>query len=155
MATPTPPKATAKGINTNPSTAPAGKPMKGTSTPFANKNASKPANPAAPKKNAGAPTSKAPATRGRRRGAPSTATGARPLMRSCWLLATRERRPRSSRRGKSSSAFSRVSPCFSSLERRPSWAVCSRRPSSRTRERTGYCLMLLYWFLCWYWCGLR
>mmetsp|Transcript_12336 Transcript_12336/g.30172 ORF Transcript_12336/g.30172 Transcript_12336/m.30172 type:complete len:200 (+) Transcript_12336:197-796(+) len=141
MATPTPPKATVRGTNTNPATAPALNPMNGTSAPLANKNASKPAAPAAPAKKAGAPMSNAPATSGNNRGAPSTAMGASPLMRSCWLFATRERRPRSSRRGRSSSALARVSPCFSSLESTPSSAVCSSRPSSRTRERRGYCLL--------------
>mmetsp|Transcript_8405 Transcript_8405/g.15866 ORF Transcript_8405/g.15866 Transcript_8405/m.15866 type:complete len:117 (+) Transcript_8405:247-597(+) len=81
--TPTPPMATDKGTSNNPAKTPAGNPTNGTSTLFTTKAPSKPANAAAARKKAGGPTSKAPATTGNRRGAPSTTKGATPLMRSC------------------------------------------------------------------------
>eukprot|EP00957_Ditylum_brightwellii_P090651 6903946-Ditylum_brightwellii.AAC.1 len=66
--------------------------------------------------------SRAPATRGRRRGAPSTARNAAALMTSCWLLPTVERRPRDSICGRTDSIVLRSTPFFSSLERTPSSA---------------------------------
>jgi hypothetical protein len=130
--------ATDKGTSNNPATSPADNPTNGISTLFTIKAPSKPANAAAARKKAGAPTSNAPATTGNKRGAPSTTKGATPLMRSCWLDPTMERAPDCSMVGRRDSTVARSSPFFSSLERIPYSAVRPRRSSSRTRLTTSY-----------------
>ena len=59
-------------------------------------------------------------------------------MRSCWLLATRERSPSSSAAGRRDSMVLRSTPCASSLERIPYSAVRPRRSNSRTRRTALY-----------------
>ena len=61
-----------------------------------------------------------------------------PLMRSCWLFATRESRPSFSAVGRRPSMASRSRPFFSSLERMPYLAVRPMMSSSRTRRMTLY-----------------
>jgi len=136
--TPTPPVTTDKGTNNKPAKTPAGNPINGTVTSFAKRAKSAPASAAEVRKKAGAPTPRAPATTGKRRGAPSTSKGATPLMRICWLDATRESAPVSSIAGRSFSIAARSRPRFSSLERIPYSAVSPRMSSSRTRLTTSY-----------------
>ncbi len=137
-ATPAPAEAMVKGTNKSPATAPAGSPTKGISTPLATKRYSIPANPPAARKNAAGPTSSAPATTGRRKGAPSTKRGATKLTSNCWLLAARLNKPNSSARGRSFSSLAKSRPFFSNLERTPASIVAWRRSSSRTRRMTLY-----------------
>ena len=135
---PTPASATAVGTNNNPEIGARPSPTNGISTLLAMIAPSAPAAAAAPRKNAGAPISRAPATSGRRSGAPSTTKGATPLTRSCWFDPTRERAPVSSIAGRRDSSVLRSSPFFSSFERIPYSAVRPRRSSSRTRLTTSY-----------------